>query len=226
MRAAAEQDRRGILGRRVRDCAAPLGVVGALVLAGCSGGPAAISQPDFDPTQAGKLAMEEYDTDGDGYVAGEELKKAGSLNSSMATLDTDGDGRVSADEVAERVRAWQEMRTGLTGFNCGVTLNGKPLVGATVTFEPEPFLAEGMQTAVGTTNQYGSASLSIPKENRPSPDTPPGLPLGFYKVRISMEANGVEQLASRYNSETILGQQVAFDDPGMIRGRTFELESK
>ena len=40
--------------------------------------------------------------------------------------------------------------------------------------------------------------------------------LGLYKVRISKIVNGKETIPSRYNADTIFGQEVAFDDPAML----------
>lgn len=197
-----------------------LGILSAAgPLGGCRQGPGVIRPPDVSASRAGKLAMEEYDANGDGFVDGEELEAAPGLKAALANLDQDGDGRVSADEVAQRVRSWQSTRTGLTSIGCLVELDGRPLVGAEVVFEPESFLGDEFHTAVGTTNRMGFASPLVPKENRPTPETPPGLPLGLYKVRISKVVNGAEQIPARYNTETTLGQQVAFDDPAMANNR-------
>src|SRR3954470_24549559 len=105
----------------------------------CQRGPAVVKQPSINPSSAGKLAMEQYDTNGDGKVAGDELEKAPSLKAALPRLDTDGDGGVSADEVAARVNVWKSMESGLTTVPCRVTLDGQPLVDAKVTLEPETF---------------------------------------------------------------------------------------
>jgi hypothetical protein len=203
------------------------GLLAMLTIAGCRQGPAAIRPPDIDAYQAGELAMKEYDTDGNGAVDGDELERAPSLKAALATLDQDSDGRVTADEVAARVGAWQEFRKGLTSIMCRVLIDGRPLAGAQVTFEPESFLGDEMRTAVGETNRFGMVSPIIPKEERPTPDTPPGLPFGLYKVRISKVVGGSEQIPARYNVETVLAQQVSFDDQAMLNNRVrFELSSK
>lgn len=193
-------------------------VAGALLLIvvglplGCGGGPTAVDVPDFDPADAAEQAMEIYDSDGDGYVAGAELEAAPGLNAAIKNLDADSDGKVSEEEIAERVRTWQQMQIGLMTFTCDVTLNGRPLEGATVTFEPEGFLSGVIQPAVGMTDMGGSARPKVPKELRPSPDTPPGVQAGLYKVKISLQAAGSEKIPAEYNTETTLGQEVSRDD--------------
>ena len=194
---------------------------------GCGGGPDAIALPDFDPSDAAERAMELYDTNKDGYVAGDELAKAPGLNAALKTLDTDGDGKVSETEVADRVRAWINMSIGLMTFSCDVLLDGRPLEGATVTFEPEAFLGDAIQAAVGTTALGGRARPKIPKENRPSPDSPPGVQAGLYKVKITLPAAAGKQIPAKYNEETILGQEVSKDDWAIANKRViFKLESR
>jgi hypothetical protein len=113
------------------------------------------------------------------------------------------------------VNAWKAMQSGMTIVPCRVTLDGQPLVDATVTLEPETFLGDEMKPAVGATNQSGATSPAIPKEQRPDPKLPGGAQLGLYRVRISKIVNGKETIPARYNTETILGQEVSYDDPGM-----------
>ena len=96
-----------------------------------------------------------------------------------------------------------------------LTLDGQPLSGALITFEPEKFLGDEIKTAFATTNQFGTAAPSIPIEQRPDPKLPGGANFGLYKVRISKIVNGKETIPARYNTETVLGQEVSYDDPGM-----------
>ncbi len=198
-----------------------------LAVSGCGQGPNRIQAPGMNASRAGQLAMDQYDQDGDGAVAGAELDAAPTLKAALATLDTNSDGSVSADEVQQRVESWSSAGTGLTTVGCRVDLNGRPLGGAEVVFEPEGFLGDGLPTAIGTTNRFGMASPSVPKEKRPTPDSPPGLPLGLYKVRISKMVSGKEMIPSRYNTETTLGQQVSYDDPAIAGNNVvFSLDTK
>lgn len=198
-----------------------------LALAGCGGGPERIEPPAIDAGAAGSQAVELYDKNGDGAVAGDELEAASPLKACLATLDADSDGNVTAAEVTRRVETWQGTRGGVTSVLVYVTMDGSPLPGATVTFEPEPYLGQEIQAAVGVTNIDGVAAPMIPKEKRPTPNMPPGMQLGLYKVRISKQAGGTETIPAKYNAETTLGQQVAPDDPAVIRHRIeFDLKSR
>jgi hypothetical protein len=206
------------------------GAIGASLLAamaGCSGGPSTIKPPSISASGAASEAMEIYDKDGDGFIAGPELDAASGLKAAMKTLDTDSDGKASEDEIVKRIEAWQASGVGIAKCSGVVTLDGKPLAGATVTFEPEPFLSDALKPAISRTTAMGAISPSIPKEERVPADAPPGLMLGFYKVKVSKQEGGSERIPAKYNAETILGQQVAPDDEAMAAQRVrFELKSK
>ena len=212
--------------RRLRYASAPL--LGASCLAaaiGCSSGPSRVEPPSIDAGGAASQAMETYDKDGDGAIAGAELDAATSLKASMATLDTNKDGKVQEDEIVARIEAWQATGIGATLTQSRVTLDGKPVAGAQVTFEPEPFLGDEMRTAIGETSANGIAIVSVPKEQRARPDWPAGIQLGFFKVRINKEVNGQESIPAQFNKETILGQQVAPDDPA-LQSQLIKLDMK
>jgi hypothetical protein len=198
-----------------------------MAIAGCSGGPSIVAPPSFDASAASEKAMSLYDEDGDGYIGGTELDASPGLKAALKNLDRDSDGKVSKQEVADRVATWIKQETGLTMISCEVTLDGRPIQGALVTFEPEGFLHGVIQEAVGDTNLVGLASPKVPKEKRPSPDSPPGMQLGIYKVRISKLTNGSESIPAKYNSDTILGQEVSSDDPSILNKQVrFTLKSK
>jgi hypothetical protein len=197
-----------------------------LVMAGCSRGPSRIDVPRYDPAGSAARAMEMYDTDGDGFVAGEELENAPGLKAAMKNLDVDKDGKVSKQEIVDRVAAWQKMNIGLMSFSCEVTLDGIPLKGARVTFEPEPFLEGVIQEASDVTTLGGTAAPSIPKDKRLTKDTPPGIQTGLYKVKITAEG-GSGSIPAKYNTDTILGQEVSQDDPSIINNKVrFSLTTK
>ena len=48
---------------------------------------------------------------------------------------------------------------------------------------------------------------------------PAGIQLGFFKIRVSKMVNGKETIPAKYNAETTLGQQIAGDDPAILRHR-------
>src|SRR5580658_6978693 len=119
-------------------CAAGL----ALFLGGCgSGGQARVVPTAIDPAAAGKAAIQAYDTDGDGSISGAELDKCPALKSALSRFDTNGDGKVTADTIAARIEKWQITKVAIMPLlPLAVELDGKPLEGALVTCDPEPFL--------------------------------------------------------------------------------------
>jgi hypothetical protein len=196
------------------------------LLCGCYSGPPDLPPPGIDADNSAQRALDEYDKNGDGLIAGAELDAAPALRASMKTLDADQDGNVSASEIATRIRAWQANGAAVSTVNCVVMLDGNPLDAADVTFEPEAFLGDDMRTAVAYTDSYGEFSPTVPKKERLSADVPYGLQLGFYKVRFSKKINGHETIPAKYNTETILGQQISPDDPAVLnRNVVFKLKS-
>ena len=201
-------------------CVSVLGILlTTLASGGCSNQPAALPTPTYNPSGSAAKAMEMYDADGDGFVAGDELENAPGLKAALKNLDKDGDGKVSESEIVERVQKWKRTTIAAVRFDATVLLNGKPLEGASVTLEPEEFMGGVVQAAYGTTDIAGGFRPSIPKENRPSPSFRSGMQLGSYKVRVSKEMNGKETIPSEYNSETILGQEVSLDDSAIQNKR-------
>jgi len=172
-----------------------------------------VRPPSISPSSAGSEAMELYDTNGDGQVAGDELEKAPGLRAALPRLDTDGDGGVTADEVAARVEQWQNAGVGLISFSFTAKLNGSPLSDAVVTFEPETFLGDDVKPARCTTSSAGVGGPTIAKQDLPDPTWPPGMQHGVYKVKVSKIVDGRETIPAKFNEATVLGQEVAQDVP-------------
>jgi hypothetical protein len=199
----------------------------ATILAGCSSGPSRVKPPSISPSGAASQAMKDYDKDGDGFIAGSEIDASPGIKSAMATIDADKDGKVTADEIQSRIEAWQATRYGVLSQRCTFTMDGKPIDGATVMFDPEPFLGDNIKAATDVTSPGGMCSPSIPPEERPTKDTPAGMQLGLYRVRISKKVNGQESIPAQFNSETTVGQQIATDDPAVASQKVrFDLKSK
>jgi hypothetical protein len=167
------------------------GILAIGAAAGCSRFPEPPKRPDLDASDAAQKAVAQYDANSDGKLSGDELKACPALAVALKRIDSDGDGALSADEIAARIKSWANSGTVVTNGTVIVTLDGKPLEGATVTFEPESFLGPAFQECTGTTDLHGSAYVSRQDAKFP------GIYLGFYRVRISKKAGGRETLPER-----------------------------
>jgi hypothetical protein len=149
-----------------------------------------VAVPDFDPAAIAATALELHDRNGDGRIDEGELKEVKSLQSAKSRLDKNGDGSLDASEIAARIQAYIDYRSALAPVDCTVTRGGRPVAGATVTYEPEAFMGESVVPATGTTNEAGQAVLSVSEEHLPSPRHS-GVRPGFYRVRVKL-ADGTE----------------------------------
>ena len=88
------------------------------------------------------------------------------------------DKGVNKAELQDRLQLYKDLRTGLISLGLQITLSGRPLPGAEVVLTPEPFVAEVVQPASGTTDRYGMVY--------PTSDTAevPGIQPGFYRIEI------------------------------------------
>jgi hypothetical protein len=148
----------------------------------------------------------------DGSIAGAELDASPALKAALARFDTNQDGGISAAEIAARINAWKAMKTGLASIRCQLTLDGKPLPGATVTLTPEPFLGAAVKPASGTANQFGDVAPTISDADKPDPKLPGGVHFGLYTVKVE---GGRESVPERYNGKSALGLEVSYDEPGI-----------
>jgi hypothetical protein len=151
------------------------------------------------------LAIEQYDANKDGKIAGDELDACPSLKSCSRWLDPKGDG-VTAEMVQSMIQKWQATKIGRVSYLCAFYRNGKPIQGAKVTFVPEKFLGVAMPTVLGETDEGGVAVMSV------AGVTPEGLPLGFYRVQVTKDG---EDIPAKYNSETTLGTAVVGGGAGI-----------
>ena len=196
------------LGRAVLAAAAVAAVFGA----GCRRGPVRIYPPVINASVAAAKAIEQYDTNGDGKLDRAELDACPALKSAFRRIGAAGDEAITAARIAARIRQWQDSRAGRLSLNGIVLRNGRPLADAQVRFVPEKFLGDKMKIASGTTDSSGVAVLSIPTSG---PDDPPGIPPGFYRVEITAPGDGVP---AKYNTESVLGLEVAVDATVMLKG--------
>ena len=181
-------------------------VVGLGVLAGWGcydSGPSRVYPPKFD-SAAGQKAVEQY---------GDKLDKVPSLVSAGKLLDVNGDGKITAEKINARIKAWLETKIGRMPLRCKIMHNGCPLAKATVVFEPEKFLGPDVKEGKGTTDAAGGCTISAPpnKAGDPSNTIAPG----FYRVKVTKAG---ENIPAKYNAETILGQEIAVDNPKPAEG--------
>jgi len=186
---------------------------------GCSCRPAPPKAPDLNPAAMGAAALAEYDANADGVLDAKELEKCPPLKLALKRFDANGDGKISADEIAARVRSWMNSGTTIVTGGTHVTLDGKALAGATVTFEPEKFLGPAFKTCTGKTDEFGNASVSGQDAQFP------GLYLGLYRVKISKVVDGKETLPAKYNTATVLAHEAATDIAG-VGAIDFKLKSQ
>jgi hypothetical protein len=174
-----------------------------LLPAGCKA--RRVAPPPVSPEEAAKQALAEYDKNGDGAIDTAEAERCPALRNSFRAIDKNGDGKLSAQEIADRIASYQEGQVGLVLVACQVTLDGKPLAGATVTFVPEKFLGDGFKRASGVSDDRGLVQPQTEGADGP------GVACGFYRIEVSRQAGGQETLPARYNVKTVLGLEVAPD---------------
>ena len=181
-----------------------------LLILGCSSRLPTLKPPKFDPESASAAAMEQYDENGDGKIDKDELKLAPGINSSKEEIDGNNDGAITADELATLIQErWLDAKGGIMRVAVEVSYRGRPLHGATITLEPEPFLADVLKGASGETDDNGYAPLAMAPEDMPHKNVRSGAAPGLYLVRISKEVDGEELLPAKYNTATTLGMEVA-----------------
>jgi hypothetical protein len=190
-----------------------------LLLAGCNRGPTRVAVPDFAPAAIAAGAIKAYDVNGDGVVSGDELKKAASITdyagADARRIDKNGDGQISEEEIENRVRQWVDSQVGIVMFQCTVTLDDQPLEGAKVKYVPESFMGGVIETASATTDRRGIATPTIAPAKLPQDSQGViGARCGFYRVEISHPS---VEIPAKYNTETILGHEVALDSVESVR---------
>jgi hypothetical protein len=190
--------------------------------AGCSESPPSLKMPNLDPAAIGQEALKRYDANSDGKLDAKELEKSPALAALLVTVKKQDSGHadsLTAEDIAARVESWMRGGIVLLGGGSWVTLDGKPLEGALVTWEPEPYLGSNYHPLSGTTRSSGYAAIS------PALEGFPGIYPGLYTVRISRKVEGRETIPARYNEKSILGREVAPDVPDSHGLFHFDLKS-
>jgi len=193
-------------------------VVLTVCFLGCGGG--GPGRPPFDPEASGREAMAAYDSNTDGAIDETEAEASPGLVAAFASIDTDGDKQLTEQEIASRVNYYKSAPTIISQGEVKVFYKNKPVEGATVTMEPEPFLGEAFKICEGVTNYNGVASI------KGHDAAFPGIYLGFYRVRISrVNDKGKELLPTKFNEESTLGYE-STDDQNMDLAQTIEFRLK
>ena len=190
------------------------------LLAACSRHPTAPTRPTLDPSEAAQQALASCDANSDGLLDRSEASQSPGLSEAFVRIDKDSDEAISATEIAERIGYYKNAATTIVSGGIDVTVAGRPLAEATVTFEPESFLGAAFTNCSGVTDDQGRASLQGPDAQFP------GIYLGMYRVRISKQVQGKEVVPAKYNSESVLGYEAADDIPAVSKGITFNLDRK
>ena len=194
-------------------------LVPACFLLGCGGQPAVVSTMEWDAEGSAKLAMQQFDTDGDGYLVADELQQCPAFVEALPRMDADGNGVLIESEVRNRILHLQNSPVKIIQGAVRVLMDGRPLVGATVTLTPEKFMGDSVSTVSGLTDDSGVAYLSGHNSDFP------GIYLGYYRVAVSKIDGGTETIPAKYNTETTLGYEATDDRQFVDNYHTFRLSS-
>jgi hypothetical protein len=192
-------------------------VLSLAIAAGCSRGPGRLYPPPINASSAGSEAIAMYDANKDGKISGPELANCPALKAAMAQIDKAGEGAITARMIADRIEDWKRSKLARIPVSCIVRHNGRPLPDAEVRFVPEKFLGENVRTAQGKTDASGVAMISVETTDR---SDPLGVPPGLYRIQIIKAG---EAIPAKYNTTTVLGQEVASDAAGIRDGIEFNL---
>jgi hypothetical protein len=164
-------------------------LIAAIAVAAFSGcqKPSVSQVTGFDPATATKQAWETYDQNKDGKLSADEMTKSPPLSEGAKRADTNRDGILTVDEFKKRLDTAHASRS-LHLFQVRVTSGGKPLRDASISFVPESFLGEGLQSYSGKTTADGLCALE--GDNKKSL----GIPDGYYTIRIVQAEQGIDSL--------------------------------
>lgn len=205
-------DGRGTICRGRALCALVLGSL-LLLVAGCSGG----GPGEINPRASADQAMAECDANKDGVLDAKELDACPGLKSGMKRVDKNNDGKLSGDEISERLGFLQQAEAAY-GIGLEVTLDGSPLSGATVTLVPEKFMGPNFKKVTAVTDAAGGGILKTEGA------TDDGIAMGYYRVEVSKKGpGGQESIPAKYNSKTVLGQEICPDVEGRGSSLTVRL---
>lgn len=186
------------------------GCVMIALIAGCSGAPAGVDAPSWDPSGLADEILAELDKNTDAALSEEELAGAPGLAAGLRYIDTDKDGQASRAELEARFETYRTSRVGLRSPAYSVTYKGRPVSGATVDFLPEPWLAEIIEPAHGQTDEFGHVSPQAEGADLP------GMRVGYYRVKVTSQKTKIPE---KYASDsTPLGAEASLADDASSYG--------
>lgn len=190
-----------------------IGAALTVLVGGCSGGQERIRPPRIDPSSAASQAMELYDTNHDGKLNQEELTRCPGVLISIERYDANKDKAIDQEEFSAHLANLLKNSTGATQLACNVSYQGKPLSGAKVVLEPEPYLGDEIQSAEGVTTNAGIADVGMPPDKAPAAlKSMKLIQYGTFKVRIT---HSTINLPAKYNTETTLGYETIPGEPSV-----------
>ncbi|RIK81814.1 MAG: hypothetical protein DCC67_07880 [Planctomycetota bacterium] len=189
--------------------------------AGCSTEPSKIDIPVIDASAAASDAVSLADKNGDAGISKDEAQVAPSLNAEFDKYDADKDGKLVADEIKARIDSWTAQGAKVVPISFYVKMDGRPLAGAKVVLEPEPFMGDVLASAESMVSASGACGPTVPKELL-SKEITVGMFCGLYRMNIT---HPEKSIPAKYNEQTELGLEVA-PDYDFFNRKTFELSSK
>jgi hypothetical protein len=189
------------------------------VAAGCESGIA--TSPPLDPAAIAAQAIAALDSNRSGALEAAEIVRAQGLRSGFRTIDSDANGIVTAAEIEQRLRQYGEFPVATLPVGCVVRIDGRPLPETEVRLVPEPFFGDSRRVVLGKSDEYGVVDFRV--EGSESF----GVPQGLYRIEVSKpDAAGNETLPARYNTQSQLGQEIAFDRREIEGALRLELSSR
>ena len=170
---------------------------------GCTAGSGTPSPPSYDANTIATAAFAKYDKNKNQKLDPDELDACPSIKSALALIDTDKDKAISLEEFKARLHTYIDSNLSAIAATAIVSLDGRPLIDATVTLTPEDFMGGTLLPATGKTDAGGAASLTAAGS--------PGMACGFYRVSVSRKTGEKDDVPAKYNSATILGHEIALN---------------
>ncbi len=186
--------------------------IALICIAGCSSHPGALRPPRVNPAKATQAAISEFDRNGDGELSKAEWSKSPELTVVAKRADANGDDKLTADEIRAAIEEWQQNAVGPRQVPFSVSLNDRPLSGATVRLVPAEFFGPELKPATSETGPGGGGFLTMAPE-----DMPPSAPKmalvepGWYRVEVT---HPTRKIPARYNTESTLGIEITSSNPG------------